>query len=141
VQGRDGSFYGTTVDGGENNTGTVFQIKDGTLTTLASLTGSNGRFPMAELVQGKNGKFYGTTANGGDNDYGTVFQVTHKGVLTTLYSFNNSNGAYPLSGLTLGSDGDLYGTTHEGGAFGGGPWGYGTVFRIAMKGKAISHDP
>src|SRR5436190_1185578 len=72
VQGSDGNFYGTTVVGGANDSGTVFLMTSvGVLTTLVEFTGNGtsnkGREPFAELVQGSDGNFYGTTAGGGAN--------------------------------------------------------------------------
>jgi uncharacterized repeat protein (TIGR03803 family) len=73
VQGSDGYFYGTTENGGTNDSGTVFKISaDGALTTLYSFildTNGNdgGAKPVDGLVQGSDGNFYGTTANGGTN--------------------------------------------------------------------------
>jgi uncharacterized repeat protein (TIGR03803 family) len=88
VQGSDGYFYGTTENGGMNDSGTVFQISSGgALTSLYSFTGGDdGAAPVAGLVQGSDGNFYGTTENGGTNDSGTVFQISASGVLTNLCS-------------------------------------------------------
>src|SRR5664279_754435 len=65
VQGSDGNFYGTTSEGGAtykggaSGYGTVFRITPaGTLTTLHSFSGSDGRSPAAGLVQGTDGDFY-----------------------------------------------------------------------------------
>jgi uncharacterized repeat protein (TIGR03803 family) len=76
VQGSDGSFYGTTRDGGTNGgQGTVFRISaTGALTTLYSFTGKDGGGPQAGLVQGSDGNFYGTTYGGGGG--GTVFRLS-----------------------------------------------------------------
>jgi uncharacterized repeat protein (TIGR03803 family) len=79
VEGQDGSFYGTTGNGGPNtNYGTVFRIStNGALTTLYSFTGGNdGGNPPAGLAQGSDGNFYGTTSGGGTNNAGTVFRLT-----------------------------------------------------------------
>ena len=68
VQGTDGSFYGTTYNGGSNNAGTVFQLTtNGTLTTLVTFAIGTGGYPIAGLIQGQDGNFYGTTAFGGTN--------------------------------------------------------------------------
>ena len=64
VQGNDGNFYGTTLQGGINGDyGTVFKISaTGALTNLYSFTGGeDGAGPSAGLVQGSDGIFYGTT--------------------------------------------------------------------------------
>src|SRR2546430_2839454 len=142
VQGRDGNFYGTTVNGGTNGYynvlpgaritfGTVFRLTtNGTLTPLAAFEGRNGVNPYAGLVQGSDGSFYGTTANGGTNGgYGTVFKIATNGTLISLVSFANTNGANPYAGLVQGSDGNFYGTTVN-----GGDNGCGTVFMVTTNG-------
>jgi uncharacterized repeat protein (TIGR03803 family) len=126
--GNDGLFYGTTVYGGTNYTGTytgngtVFKITtNGDLTTLVSFNGTNGYpngyYPQGYLTQGNDGSFYGTTLYGGNPNpvfpgqtYGTIFRVTTNGALTTLTYLNGTNGSQPYSQMVLGSDGNLYGT-------------------------------
>jgi uncharacterized repeat protein (TIGR03803 family) len=130
VQGSDNNFYGTTLGGGTNGSGTVFKITtNGALTSLYSFTGGNdGANPQAGLVQGSNGNFYGTTANRWSNGLGTLFKISSSGVLTSLYSFAGGNdGGAPMAGLLQGSDGSFYGTT-----LGGGSSGAGTVFRLTL---------
>src|ERR1017187_4561821 len=141
-QDTDGNFYGTTVHGGTNGLGTVFQMSSvGTVTTLYQFSGPDGAYPFKELValQGVPGIFYGTTQNGGTNNNclgggcGTVFQITSAGTLTTLHQFGNpddsTDGANPVCELVQGSDTNLYGTTQYGGTNGA-----GTVFRISPTG-------
>jgi uncharacterized repeat protein (TIGR03803 family) len=98
-----------------------------TLSTLYSFTGMGDGGNPNELMQETNGNIYGTTQSGGTNNSGTVFQMTPGGVVGTLYLFNSAGiGGYaPAAGLVQGLDGNLYGTTTE-----GGPYGWGTVFRI-----------
>jgi uncharacterized repeat protein (TIGR03803 family) len=81
VQGTDGNLYGTTVKGGANNDGTIFQITtSGTLTPLYSFCPQigcpDGNYAYAALVQDTNGDFYGTTVKGGANGYGTIFSLS-----------------------------------------------------------------
>src|SRR2546427_1109866 len=80
VLGSDGNLYGTTEWGGPgfngnvgSGDGTVFRMTPaGTLTTLHSFSGPDGRWPRSGLIQGTDGNFYGTTAGGGvANSYGT----------------------------------------------------------------------
>jgi uncharacterized repeat protein (TIGR03803 family) len=135
VQGVDSNFYGTTLTGGTNSFGTVFQITTaGTLTTLHQFGGlaSDGHSPFAGLVQGSDGNFYGTTSFGGTNGDGTVFQITSAGTFTTLYQFGGvtTDGHTPNAGLVQGTDGNFYGTTSAGGTNGNG----GTVFQITTAG-------
>ncbi len=139
VQGTDGNFYGTTQQGGANNScqggcGTVFKITSaGVLTSLYSFCSqpncTDGSAPYAGLVQGTEGNFYGTTYAGGANNVGTVFQITPAGALTTLHSFAGPDGADPWAALTRANDGDFYGTTIVGGAN-----SLGTVFKITSSG-------
>jgi uncharacterized repeat protein (TIGR03803 family) len=87
VQATNGSFYGTTAQGGSSincngGCGTVFEItQTGTLTTLHSFAGTDGSIPEEGVVQATNGNFYGTTAFGGSSDNcfegcGTVFGLS-----------------------------------------------------------------
>jgi uncharacterized repeat protein (TIGR03803 family) len=134
VQGSDGYFYGTTLLGGTNNGGVVFQISSaGTLTTLWQFGSSptDGREPFAGLVQGSDGYFYGTTFLGGTNNDGGVFRISSAGTLTTLHQFGSSatDGTRPRAGLVQGNDGYFYGTTFLGGTNNG-----GVVFQISSAG-------
>ena len=129
--GNDGSFYGTTAFGGYTNLnsgngyGTVFKMAtNGTLTTLASFSNTNGAQPSA-LTLGNDGNFYGTTFQGGTKNWGTVFRISTNGALTKLVDFNLYNGAQPEAALTLGNDGNFYGTTFS---------RAGTVFRVTPGG-------
>ncbi len=143
VQGRDGSFYGTTYAGGTNGSGTVFKIStNGTLTGLHSFTGTNdGANPEAGLAQGRDGNFYGTTYYGGtafSPGYGTVFEISTNGALISLYSFSGGTDGAGPSGLVQGSDGNFHGTTEYGGTLV--YPGYGTVFEISTNGVLTSSD-
>jgi uncharacterized repeat protein (TIGR03803 family) len=80
IQGSDGNFYGTTIEGGGGNgcfgnfdCGTIFQITPtGTLTTLHSFCPNgwpncpDGYGPYG-MIQDTDGNFYGTTGGGGDS--------------------------------------------------------------------------
>jgi uncharacterized repeat protein (TIGR03803 family) len=127
----NGSFYGTTRNGGTNFAGAVFQMNEaGAVMGLYSFTGGDdGGTPFAPLAQGPDGNLYGTTFQGGAYDNGTVFRMTASGVLSNLISFNISNGDLPYAGLTLGGDMNFYGTTYQGGA-----GGRGTAYRISTNG-------
>jgi len=147
IQATDGSFYGTTLAGGNSacigGCGTVFRITPrGALTTLHYFDGSDGQGPSARLLQASNGNFYGTTLNGGDltcdphYGCGTIFEVSPRGSLRKLYSFcphpnNCTDGAYPGGGLVQAANGNFYGTT-IGQAFT--QYGFGTVYEITTAG-------
>ena len=135
VQANDGNFYGTTIEGGSNNSGTIFRITlSGELLTLHSFDGSDGVIPYAGLVQANDGSLYGITRDGGDYGWGTVFKITTSGVLTTLHSFDGSDGGEAYATLVQANDGDLYGTAFYGGTSGNCTYGCGTVFKITLAG-------
>ena len=138
VQGSEGDFYGTTVNGGTGTTcfagcGTVFRISpSGSFTNLHSFVGypSDGANPYAGLIQGSDGYFYGTTYERDDFPghapmEGTVFKISASGAFMTMYSF--PQGANPKAALAQGSDGSFYGTTSSGGL-----GVAGTVFRLTL---------
>jgi uncharacterized repeat protein (TIGR03803 family) len=130
VEGTDGNFYGTTMNGGVDGYGTVFKLTPkGTLTTLHFFTYTDGAYPLAGLVQANNGNFYGTTS-AGYNMSGTIFEITSSGTLTTLQHFMGGiDDNYPRDALIQGTDGNLYGTTQNGGIYGA-----GNVFKITPEG-------
>jgi uncharacterized repeat protein (TIGR03803 family) len=144
IQGKDGSFYGTTSFGGTSNAGTVFKFAGSKTTVLHSFVVQPGQFypdgaaPEDALVQASDGNFYGTTSTGGTlSTYyqsGTLFRITTKGVFTKLWDFNATdpsvNGISPYGGLIQASDGNLYGTTTAG----GGTPNSGTVYQLALGG-------
>jgi uncharacterized repeat protein (TIGR03803 family) len=113
VQGENGDFYGTTMEGGAFSIGTVFKITwSDTFTSLLSFGGAyEGGEPLAPLIQATDGNFYGTTY------YGTIFQLTPAGGLTTVFGFSNGteNGQSPEGGLVQDTDGTFYGVTYRGG--------------------------
>ncbi|MFZ0686144.1 MAG: choice-of-anchor tandem repeat GloVer-containing protein [Terriglobales bacterium] len=76
---KKGNLYGTTVNGGADGSGTVFEItSSGTEKLIYSFAGGagDGAGPFAGLVFDKSGNLYGTTINGGAYSVGTVFEVT-----------------------------------------------------------------
>jgi uncharacterized protein (TIGR03437 family) len=90
VQVSDGSFYGTTQQGGSGAGGSIFQITSGgALTTVYSFCSkysvsacAGGSDPVAGLTMGSDGNLYGTTSGGalganlpGGNLPGTVFRL------------------------------------------------------------------
>ncbi len=127
IQGNDGLFYGTT-SVANNGDGTIFKITSaGTLTTLHTFSGNEGRYARGALIQGLDSFFYGMTLGGGDR-FGTVYQVTSNSVFSPLYSFfGGTDGGFPYSGLIQGSDSNFYGTTGFGGT-----GLHGTIFQFSI---------
>lgn len=116
VQGINGSFYGTTREGGANNDGTVFKITStGTLTTLHDFVGSDGAAPFGGLVLATDGNFYGTTSGGGTHNNGTIFRISSTGNYSALHNFDGSSGSTPYVTILEHTNGVLYGDTLQGG--------------------------
>ena len=164
IQGADGNFYGTTVNGGSGlcadgfgveGCGTIFKItSDGVETVLFNFTydpntntAVNGMYPYGGLVQGRDGNFYGTASLGGNPNAGgncllgcgTIFRITPSGKFTLLHQFagvggNPAEGASPTGRLILGSDGQFYGTTYSGGSVRYGVGNEGTIFSVSSSG-------
>ncbi|HEV2303458.1 MAG TPA: choice-of-anchor tandem repeat GloVer-containing protein [Stellaceae bacterium] len=142
LMGSGGVLYGTTLVGGANDGGTAFALRPGGETVLHSFCSvadcADGFLPSSVLIADRSGNLYGTAQNSSSGtfatDGGTVFQLTPEGVETVLYTFcsleNCLDGRNPWAGLLGRRDGSLFGTTYGGGAF-----GYGTVFRIAPGGS------
>ncbi len=134
IQDASGTLYGTTINGGANNTGTVFKIPpSGTQPLLYSFgptTSTDGQNPYANLMMDASGTLYGTTYYGGTNNAGTVFKISPSGTESVLYSFGTgTDGQNPYAGLVLDASGNLCGTTLYGGTN-----NTGTVFKITPAG-------
>ena len=136
-----GNLYGTTVDGGNDDVGTAFELIPVTgggwaqkvLYSFAK-NGADGQGPEGGLVFDSAGNLYGTTAAGGANGVGTVFELTPPVPPSTqwteqvLYSFldNNMDGQNPTDSLIFDPADNLYGITLEGGRY-----AVGTVFELS----------
>jgi uncharacterized repeat protein (TIGR03803 family) len=141
VRDTAGNLYGTTINGGDYNFGTVYELtpsaggvwmeqvlysfgnqRDGAL---------DGAFPWAGLTLDADGNLYGTTTAGGAFQQGIAFELIPKagGSWTEkiLHSFSGGkDGSQPYAGLTFDAAGNLYGTTAFGGIDNG-----GTVFKLS----------
>jgi uncharacterized repeat protein (TIGR03803 family) len=133
-----GVFYGTTLQGGTSDLGTIFRInRDGTgFGVLYSFGGytTDGTAPSGALVE-FGGVLYGTAAGGGASDMGTIFRINPDGSgFAVLHSFSGSpsDGQNPYSAL-IESGGVLYGVT-----LGGGTSDNGTIFRINPNGSGFA---
>jgi len=147
--GPDGALYGTTVNGGTYNYGTVFRLVPGASfcrnvscqwvkTTLHSFGGPNdGVYPYGGLTFDAAGNLYGTTA-GGPSGPGSVFKLTRYGNSWTesvLWGFSGTDGANPYGNLVLDSAGNIYGTNFDGG-YSSCYLGCGTVFELTPNGNS-----
>jgi uncharacterized repeat protein (TIGR03803 family) len=135
--GPSGVLYGTALEGGNYNAGTVFKLSQvnssWVFSPLYEFTGGgDGGTPAGGVVIGPNGALYGTTVHGGDN-YGTVFELrppatSCRAILcywneTVLHAFTGqpADGDFPeVENLAFDSSGNIYGTTEKGGLHGAG---------------------
>jgi uncharacterized repeat protein (TIGR03803 family) len=135
-----GNLYGTTVGGGANNAGIVFELApDGhggwneTVLHRFNPFNGDGYAPFSGLIFDSAGNLYGTTAGGGTQGFGTVFELAPDGHggwnETVLHSFDSQDGEAPIAGLIFDAAGNLYGTTERGGA-----QGMGTAFELSPDG-------
>ena len=134
-----GNLYGTSVQGGNFASGTVFQLTPSasgwTHTVLYSFTGgADGGEPYKGVTLDHQGNLYGTTVAGGggpcDGGCGVAYKLTNSGAVwsqTVMHTFTGGpDGSGPGTGLTLGPGRTLYGMTPTGGAN-----GQGVVFQLA----------
>lgn len=132
VQVPDGSFYGTTVGGGNNEAGTVFKIDSlGNFSTFYAFEGIIDAFYPSSLIQANDGNFYGTTMGGGEYDFGTAFMLDGDDNVNILHSFDGFNDGLNPAGLLQADDNSFYGAT--GGGFlddGLLQYAVGTLFKL-----------
>jgi uncharacterized repeat protein (TIGR03803 family) len=87
TQDSAGNLYGTTIQGGPLNNGTVFKISTaGVVSTLYSFTGSvsDGKFPYGRVFLDSSGNIYGHTSN-------TIFRLSSAGVINSVsLTINNT---------------------------------------------------
>ncbi len=87
VQASDGNLYGTTIFGGPDGVGSIFQLQlSGGLTTIHNFTAAEGNYPETALVEDGAGELYGTTVEGGASGDGTVFRIIASPTITSATS-------------------------------------------------------
>jgi uncharacterized repeat protein (TIGR03803 family) len=139
-----GNLYGTTLNGGPGQYGTVFRLvptpaKSGSWTETivhGFKDDDHGADPMAGLIFDSTGNLYGTTL-GGVTHYGVVFRLQppkhgSSWSLAVLYNLTGSpDGDHPTAAVTFDSEGNLYSTTEWGGTGQSCQGGCGTVFEVS----------
>jgi uncharacterized repeat protein (TIGR03803 family) len=133
IMDNAGNLYGTTVNGGSRNSGTVFELSPQAGGTWSETIVYNfldfsgdGTEPYASLTFDAAGNLYGTTWGGGVGGYGVVFELSPQGGgvwnETILHSFptGTTDGQTPYCGVVFDSAGNLYGATWSGGINGAG---------------------
>ena len=81
IRDAAGDLFGTTLYGGANNAGTVFEVAKtasgyGPIQTLASFDSNSGTYPLAGLSFDVAGNLLGTVLTGdGNSTFGSVFEI------------------------------------------------------------------
>ena len=135
TQAADGTLFGTTLDGGPGNSGTIFRIAaDGSFNVLHSFINADGINPRHGIILSADGLLYGTTSRGGTGDTGTIFRMAPDGSgYGVLHNFDDTgdDSAFRDPTLVRAESGTFYGTT-----FSGGTDNVGTIFRMAPDGNS-----
>jgi len=163
VFGPDGALYGTTYQGGGDNSGqcfygcgTVYSLRPPPSACKSALCpwnetviyhfagGSDGAYPgYGNLTFDSAGNIYGTTSDGGANGLGTVYELSPSNggwTETVLYSFaGGGDGWRPWGPVTVDAAGNLYGTTYYGGSSACGVDGCGTIYRLSPSALGWTH--
>ncbi len=140
--------FGTTVGGGANGGGAIFEATLTTHQTLYSFCSKSDSFSACadggrpgDIVQDSAGNIYGTTQAGGSNANnaagpGVLFKLDTKGVYTVLHDFCSvkkcADGLQPYGRQLALHNNALYGTAYTGGKF-----NYGVVFRYDLSAKTF----
>jgi len=130
----DGVLYGTTLQGGSADQGTVFRVNtDGSSFQVLHSFGTfakDGRRPYGSVVH-SDGVLYGVAAEGGPHDFGMLYRINTDGSGYQLVADPYRGGGKRPLGTLLLHDGWLYGTAA------GGAW-YGSVFRVRTDGSGYT---
>ncbi len=138
---HSGNLYGTSINGGAHDVGSVFELSPDALTpggwTLQVLhsflnSHADGQGPWDKVILDRAGNVYGTTRDGGSEAAGgVVFELTRGSPgdwsEDILYDFPfYKRGCCPYAELIFDAAGNLYGTTPGGGTGNGD----GVVFKL-----------
>ncbi|HEY1684540.1 MAG TPA: choice-of-anchor tandem repeat GloVer-containing protein [Tepidisphaeraceae bacterium] len=120
TEDRAGDLFGTTINGGLNGDGSIFEIPAGSTTpmTIASFDGSdNGSHPLGVSID-SNGDLFGVTSAGGQFGFGTYYEVvagTNQITVITSFQGGQQGQNFTDKGL-LDSNGNYFLLTTSGGA-------------------------
>ncbi|MCC7298093.1 MAG: T9SS type A sorting domain-containing protein [Bacteroidia bacterium] len=120
IQTSDGKIYGTAVEGGANNKGTIFEfnLTTGKLTGLAHFNQTNGAAPRSSMVEASNGKLYGIASQGNTSGFsnGVVyeFDVANTNIIAKKSFDRLVHGYGGNAAFIQGKNGKLYATSSFG---------------------------
>jgi len=132
AQGRDGSVYGTTPDGGEHGCGTAFRLKPNR-PLFKKIYDFPPKLchPYGGLTLGADGLLYGTSQGTGKGQ-AAIFKLSSTGKPHTLRLLSPAEGAKPESPPIQGINGLFYGVMSSGGSS-----NEGTLYQIGPKGGSF----
>lgn len=127
ILGPDGSYYGTTAEGGAaSGCGSIYRLTNPGATAhafklLFDFDEAHGCGPSAPLLLGMDGELYGPAIYGGNAGYGVIFKISTTGKLRVLHNFQGDGDGFDPGGpLIQGSNGNFFGTTRGIGSPNGG---------------------
>ena len=154
VSDGHGHLFGTTVTGGANGTGYVFELDAATGTFLGVVANFAadewGHF--SKLAIDANGDLFGTNAGGSffgigssQANTGSIFEIVktadgYESTPTILYTFDGSHGSFPIGGVIVDAAGNLFGTTENSGSLDGNG-GDGTVYELVKTPTGYASEP
>ena len=178
IQGPDGAFpygavsidargnlYGSTVAGGANGLGMVWELGSSgtyldlhdfgkTITNADGSNGPDGQNPYGGVSIDANGNLYGAATYGGPNSWqgssaGMIWSLTTGGAYLDLHDFGGTitsvngtlgpDGTLPWAAVSLDRNGNLYGTAAYGNAVTGtGPGLLWSLLQAPVEGVSVS---
>ncbi|MEM9859309.1 MAG: choice-of-anchor tandem repeat GloVer-containing protein [Bacteroidota bacterium] len=129
----NGKVYGTTLRGGENNSGILFEFDQTNSGIIALASFGTNDESYDTPVELPDGKLLGANSECDANQFGYLYtyDIT-TGLYQIVFRFGNGNGAFPASSPIIASNGLLYGTTGSGGSE-----GLGTLYSYDLANNTV----
>ncbi|OFY36138.1 MAG: hypothetical protein A2W91_04960 [Bacteroidetes bacterium GWF2_38_335] len=123
IQADNGKLYGTTLFGGSEDSGIIYEFDPITdiFSKVFDFPGENGQYPRSSLVKRSDGILYGLTSGGTYSFSETIYSLdVNTNTHTVLYTFSDEIDCKPISNLLLSDDNVLYGISFRSGLYNGG---------------------
>jgi uncharacterized repeat protein (TIGR03803 family) len=155
-----GNIFGTTTGGGNNNSGSVYELAPNgsggwnESVIYGGFKNAQIGYPRSELLLASAGNIFGVGQ--GDGEGGEVFHLTQNNdgswTETAIFTFGAHSGVNPYGGLVTDAEGNLYGTTPSGGFYdlgtiyrlspgSGSTWTHTTIHSFAAEGRGDGENP